>query len=121
MNSLICDIIKSLLTNPYTNEKMEQRLLPTLVSILNTTISSKQQANNEPKDFSAILTVINMKKIQINFDLTNKIFYFKSTLDLICVLLRNTKQTQLPDLMSTAFFHIINLCIKADDTAILQV
>lgn len=99
VNSLICDIIKSLLTNPYTNEKMEQRLLPTLVSILNTTISSKQQANNEPKDFSAILT---------------------STLDLICVLLRNTKQTQLPDLMSTAFFHIINLCIKADDTAILQ-
>ena len=48
-------------------------------------------------------------------------FFKKSTLDLISVLLRNTKQTQLPELMSSAFFHVINLCIKADDTAILQV
>lgn len=57
VNSLICDIIKNLLANPYTNEKMEQRLLPTLVSILNTTIASKLQANNDQKDFSTILTV----------------------------------------------------------------
>ena len=39
---------------------------------------------------------------------------------MLSVLLRNSKQSQLPDLMSSAFFQVINLCVKADDTAIIQ-
>jgi hypothetical protein len=36
---------------------MEQRLLPTLISILNTTITSKLQMGSDQKDFSTLLTV----------------------------------------------------------------
>jgi len=58
VNSLITDIIKSLISNPFTIAKVEQRLLPTLVSILNTTSTSKSELdNNEQKDLTNLLTV----------------------------------------------------------------
>lgn len=48
VNSIVVDIFKTLIANPYTNQKIEQRLLPTLTSILN--------APNH-KDLSGLLTV----------------------------------------------------------------
>ena len=58
VNSLITDIIKSLINNPYTISKVEQRLLPTLISILNSTLNSTSEYNNsDQKDFTSLLTV----------------------------------------------------------------
>jgi len=58
VNSLITDIIKSLINNPYTISKVEQRLLPTLISILNTTLNSQSEHNNgDQKDLTSLLTV----------------------------------------------------------------
>jgi hypothetical protein len=58
VNSLITDIIKSLINNPYTISKVEQRLLPTLISILNSTLNPTSEYNNsDQKDFTSLLTV----------------------------------------------------------------
>ena len=58
VNSLITDIIKSLINNPYTISKVEQRLLPTLISILNSTLNSTSEYNkSDQKDFTSLLTV----------------------------------------------------------------
>lgn len=99
VNSIITDIIKTLINNPYTNAKVESRLMPTLISILNTTSTAKQNSPDQ-KDFSNLLT---------------------STVDLITTVVRSSTQVPLSDLTMGAFVHIINLCLKTDDTAILQV
>jgi hypothetical protein len=58
VNSIITDIIKILISNRYTNAKIEQRIIPTLVSILNTTTISKTEVENtEQKDYSTLITV----------------------------------------------------------------
>ena len=56
VNSLITDIIKCLINNPFTVGKVEQRLLPTLSSILNTTLTSKTEQTDQ-KDLTSLLTV----------------------------------------------------------------
>ena len=53
INSIITDTIKVVISNPYTNEKIEERIVPTLTSILNTTMETK----NEHKDLSTLLMV----------------------------------------------------------------
>lgn len=98
VNSIITDIIKILICNPHTNAKVEQRLIPTLVSILNTTQGNPDEENYQ-KNLSTLLT---------------------ATLDLITAVLRNTKQVPLSEPLVNSFFSVINLCLKSDDTAVLQ-
>merc|ERR1719468_230799 len=43
INSIITDTIKVVISNPYTNEKIEERIVPTLTSILNTTMETKNE------------------------------------------------------------------------------
>lgn len=58
VNSIVTDLLKTLINNPFTNEKIEQRLMPTLISIINaTTASSSAKGDSEKKDFSSLLTV----------------------------------------------------------------
>lgn len=99
VNSIVTDIIKILICNQHTNEKMEQRLVPTLVSILNQSQAKCDSANGDEKNFSTLLT---------------------STLDLITAVLRNTKQQPLSGPLTGCFFSVINLCLKSEDTAVLQ-
>ena len=98
VNSIITDILKTLIQNPNTNTKIEARLMPTLLSILNTKLVPKLDAEDQ-KDYSTLLT---------------------TTLDLITTLVRFSTQLPLSELTMSPFIHIINLCLKADDTAILQ-
>ena len=69
VNSIITDLIKILINNHQTNTKIEQRLVPTLLSILNMTHSPKNEEINEKKNFSTLLTVRIFKiyKIKIFF------------------------------------------------------
>ena len=66
VNSLITDILRTLINNPYINSKVEQRLLPTLTSILNTTLVPKMDDPNNQKDFANLLTVILFFSLLIN-------------------------------------------------------
>ncbi len=97
VNSIVTDIIKILICNEQTNEKMEQRLVPTLVSILSQ--SQTKSESNDEKNFSTLLT---------------------STLDLVTSVLRNTKQAPLSGPLIGCFFSVIHLCLKSEDTAVLQ-
>ena len=58
VNSLVTDIIKCLINNPFTISKVEQRLMPTLFSIINSSITSKLEQNTSQKDLTSLLTVI---------------------------------------------------------------
>jgi hypothetical protein len=101
VNSIVCDLLKKLITNPYTNIKIEQRLMPTLTSIISNSLANKleNQSVMDQRDFSSLLT---------------------STLDLITTTVRSTSQIPLSDITMNAFIHVINLCLKSDDTAVLQ-
>lgn len=57
INSIITDTIKIIISNPYTNSKIEERIVPTLTSILTTTINTKMNSECEQKDLSTLLTV----------------------------------------------------------------
>ncbi len=98
-NSIVTDIIRILITNPLTNQKIEHRLVPTLISIINNANSSNLGAQTDQKDLSTLLT---------------------STLDLIKTLLHNTKQSSLSTQLATSFFSVAQLCMKSDDTSVLQ-
>jgi len=78
VNSIVTDIIKTVITNEYTYKKMEERLVPTLISILNQTLAS---LNNryEQKDVSCLLTVKFCLKsyIFICFFFNPSFFYFQ--------------------------------------------
>lgn len=53
--------------------------------------------------------------------LFNVFVSIKSTLDLITTVVRSSNQVPLSDLTMSAFIHVINLCLRVDETAILQV
>jgi hypothetical protein len=99
VNSLITDIIKCLIGNPFIIGKVEQRLLPTLNSILNQTLTNKDHQTMDQKDLTSLLT---------------------STLDLITMMIRSTTVVPLNDLTMSCLFPIVNLLMKSDETAILQ-
>jgi hypothetical protein len=56
VNSIIVDILNTLISNSFTNKKIETRLMPTLNSIINTTLVPKIE-NGEQKDLSTLITV----------------------------------------------------------------
>ena len=56
VNSIITDIIKTLINNSYTYSKIEQRMMPTLIGILNS--NPKLETGEEFKDLTSLLTVI---------------------------------------------------------------
>ncbi|RNA14456.1 importin-9 [Brachionus plicatilis] len=95
VNSIITDIIKILIKNKYTNQRIEERLMPTLISILNSSLSPKSDDTN----FSGLLT---------------------STIDLITMVIRSSTQVPLSNYVMNAFIQIINICVKSEDTAVLQ-
>ena len=121
VNSIITDLLKKLINNPYTSAKIEHRLMPTLVSILNTTTAPENKSTKEQGDFATLITVRfhAIFYLTLNFNFT--VYFFKSTLDLITAILRAKPQVPHSDLIMNAFFLVVNLCIKNDDTAILQV
>ena len=49
-------MVKTLINNPYTYAKIEQRMMPTLISILDQTMG-KIDPSSEFKDASSLLTV----------------------------------------------------------------
>ena len=71
VNSIITDLLKTLINNPFINEKIEQRLVPALISIINVTTGSK--GDSEKKDFSSLLTVINHSFSFLFFSLVHSI------------------------------------------------
>lgn len=48
-------------------------------------------------------------------------FKKQSTLDLITTFVRSSPQIPLADQTMNAFVHVANLCLKTDESAILQV
>lgn len=69
VNSIITDIIKVLINNPHTNNKVEQRLMPTLNSIL--TQTSAPQPDGEQKDYSNLITVYKITWIHFKIKILN--------------------------------------------------
>jgi len=87
----ISDIMNIFITNVHTRPKIEKRILPTLTSI----ISGEQSSNK---------------------DLNNLVI---SSLDLLANILRNTT-SDFYECHLVNFVHVANLCLRNDDTAILQ-
>jgi hypothetical protein len=61
VNSIITDIVKTLINNPYTYAKIELRMMPALISILNNT-----SMTGEKKDISSLISVIIKARTNLN-------------------------------------------------------
>ena len=112
VNSIVTDMIKCLLANAHINDKVQQRLLPTLTSILSTQLAASATSCSSSASPTAEQTAAAGKD-------TSSLLV--ATLDLVTALVRSAStRPPLSDAAMNAFMLVVHLCLKSADTSILQ-